>query len=168
MPKRLPNTNYLFAGMFGLLPILMILFALWVAGTTTLHCQRVEPQQVNCTLATVRWLGRGARQELPLTHVQTAYVHSYSCEREERINGKTERVSQTCRELAIRSKEGEIRPGFSAELVPGFNAFLDSTHREWSVETSSWSFALGLLGFAGVWTGVGWLFFRERPLFKQK
>jgi hypothetical protein len=151
---------YLFLALFVLLPLLMLLFAAWVAGTTTLRCLRLEPQQVDCTVNAVGWLGLGAIEETRFPQVQSAQVHSYSCEETRTINGKEQRFSKTCQELAIVSSIGKTHPGFPADTAAAINDFLRSDRHEWTIQTSSWSFALGLTGFAGIWSGVGWLIFR--------
>lgn len=159
--------------LFILLPLLMLVFAAWVAGATTLRCQRTEPRQVDCTVTTVHWLGLGAAQTTPLPRVQSAQVHSYACEKTETKDGKETRVASTCEELVIISDAGETKPSFSPSTAGEINHFLRGEQHEWSKQEDTWLFALAFTAFAGLWMGVGWLFNRAntaaklQPLKKQ-
>ncbi len=148
--------NYPFLAFFVVIPLLIILFALSQAGSTTLRCQRLEPHQVDCHLLASGWLGLRTISELELNNVQAAIIHTYSCEKKVTRDGTETRVPSTCEELAIVSSSGESYPGFSVSYVDAINNFLQSQALTWSAEESRWVAMIGFFAFAALWFAVGW------------
>jgi hypothetical protein len=151
---------------FGLI---FIPVGVYLAGTTSLTCRRVESTQVDCTLVSMRWLGQVKGDEAILSQVQEAHLELYDCVTKD-ANDRTRR--QQCERLVIATDRGNVYPDLPISSQPDINNFINSNEKVLVVKTHYWGWAslIVFLGCMGLFCGVflGRLFQREGSGYKYK
>ena len=159
MNQLMKSRQMLFPVIFVIPSLLMILLAAYVAGGTTLTCQRVESTQVDCTLSNRRWLGLVDTGGTRLTHLAGAHLESSECS-ETDANGR--RQTTTCDSLVLDTGSGAIHPDLLTSSAADINNFIASkTETSLVVYNNRWIFAAAAFGFALVWLGAGNFFRRQ-------
>lgn len=144
--------------MFVVPALLMILLAAYVAGGTTLTCQRLEPRQIDCTVNDRRWLGMVDAGTSELRQLKGAHLESYACE-ETDSNGN--KVTKQCEKPALDTADGIVYPDLLTSSAPEVNHFIDSTDSSLTIVNNSWVFSAAVTGFALLWIGAGSFMFRQ-------
>lgn len=147
----------IFPVIFIIPAILMGLLAAYVAGGTTLACQRVEPAQIDCTLSYRRWLGMVDTGNTQLKYLKGAHLEAYDCTTTD-ANGRT--VTKQCESLVLDTAAGEVHPDLLTASAGGINQFIAARETTLTVYNNRWIFSGALSGFALVWFGCGYFIWR--------
>lgn len=144
--------------MFVVPAVLMVLLAAYIAGGTTLSCQRVEPRQIDCTVSDRRWFGLVEAGVTAVKQLKGAHLESYECED---TDSSGNRVTKQCEKLALDSAKGTLYPDLLTSSVSDVNGFVDSKDSSLTVYNNRWVFSGAVSGFALLWIGVGSFMFRQ-------
>ncbi len=137
---------------------LMLLLAAYVAGGTTMICQRVESTQIDCTLSNRRWLGLVDAGSQTVQGLTGAHIESYECDT---TDSKGNRRRQTCSNLALDTRTGPAHFDLLTESLQDINTFVNaSTSPVLTVQNNRWVFSIAVTVFALLWLGSG-LFVRR-------
>ncbi len=138
---------------------LMVLLAAYVAGGTTLNCQRVESTQVNCTVSNRRWLGLVDAGSQAVTDLKYARIESHDCDT---TDSKGNRRRSTCRNLVLDTGTGPAYFDLLIESADTINTFLAAnTSPTLTVQNNRWVFSIAVGVFALAWLDFGWLTKRQ-------
>ncbi len=149
----------IFPVIFVMPVLLMVLLAAYVAGGTTLACQRVESTQIDCTLSNRRWLGLVSTGDTRLNHLEGAHLKSYECNYTD-SNGRTQ--TKTCESLVLDTAAGPVSPDLLTTSATEINNFITSqTETTLTVYNNRWIFSAALSGFSLVWLAAG-IFARQQ------
>lgn len=144
--------------MFVVPAVLMVLLAAYVAGGTTMTCQRIEPRQIDCTVNDRRWLGIVDAGISEVKQMKGAHLESYTCEDTD-SNGN--RVTRQCEKLALETAEGTLYPDLLASSASDVNNFVDSNETSLTLHNNRWVFSAAVSGFALLWIGAGSFMFQQ-------
>ena len=132
---------------------LMLLLAAYVAGGTTLACQRVESTQIDCTVSNRRWLGLVDAGSQTVTGLSYARIESHDCDT---TDSKGNRRQQTCRNLVLDTSTGPAYFDLLIESAGTINTFLAaSTGPTLTVQNNRWVFSIAVGAFALAWLSFG-------------
>lgn len=145
--------SLIFPVIFIIPTFLMGLMAAYVAGGTTLVCQRVESTQIDCTLSNRRWLGMVDTGNTQLKHLEGVHLESYECDMTD-SNGR--KITKHCESLVLDTAAGEVHPDLLTTSADEINNFIASRETTLTVYNNRWIFSAAASGFALVWFGCGY------------
>ena len=124
--------SLVFSAIFATPALLLLLLAVYITGGTRLACQRIESTHIDCTLATIGWLGQVNVNEILLKRVQEAKLNSYDCSTSD---SQGNRRPKQCQTLTIVTATEEVyQPDLPPSAAAEINTFLASTQPSLTVE----------------------------------
>lgn len=139
-------------GIAVILPGAILVLAAYFTGGIALICERVEANQIDCTLSEWRWLGLvdAGRQAVP--GLTGSHQEEYDCETTD-SNGRTH--TQRCFRLVLDTERGSEHVDLPTESWRDINAFIrDGTATTLTVRDNRWVISAIASALAVVWLGV--------------
>ncbi|MBP7686535.1 MAG: hypothetical protein KA765_01445 [Thermoflexales bacterium] len=123
-------------GLALILPIGILLLAAYFTGGPTLVCQRVEANQIDCTLSERHWLGLVDAGGQSVPGLTGAHQEEYDCER---LDSNDQTHTRRCFRLVLDTEHGAEQVALPTESWRDINAFVrDDTATILTMRDNRW------------------------------